>query len=45
VLAAVFAREIDARRERNAGEPEPERVVALRRNARGGFDEEAPQAT
>ncbi len=45
VLAAVFAREIAARRERNAGEPEPERVVALRRNARGGFDEEAPQAT
>ncbi len=43
LLAATFAREISARRDERGGEPEPERVVALRRNAQGGFDVEAPQ--
>ncbi len=43
VLAAMFAREIGERkRDRNV---EPERVVALRRNERGGFDAESPQTT
>ena len=40
-LAATFARELRARREHRAHQ---ERVVALRRNAEGGFDEEKPQA-
>ncbi len=44
-LAAVFAREIASRRAARAHEPEPERVVALRRNEQGGFDQEAPQST
>jgi ubiquinol-cytochrome c reductase cytochrome b subunit len=43
-LGAMFARELAARRDMQHGEPEPERAVALRRNARGGFDEEAPQS-
>ncbi|MBD5657344.1 MAG: cytochrome bc complex cytochrome b subunit [Candidatus Eremiobacteraeota bacterium] len=43
-LGAAFARELAARRDMQHGEPEPERAVALRRNVRGGFDEEAPQS-
>jgi ubiquinol-cytochrome c reductase cytochrome b subunit len=43
VLAAQFAREFASRREERGGLPESERVVALRRNAQGGFDVEAPQ--
>ncbi len=42
VLAAILAREIASRRDEFGGEPAPERVVALRRNAKGGFDTEAP---
>jgi ubiquinol-cytochrome c reductase cytochrome b subunit len=45
MLAAIVAREISVRRDEAGGEPEPERTVALRRNARGGFDSEAPQIT
>jgi ubiquinol-cytochrome c reductase cytochrome b subunit len=41
-LAGAFAREIAARRADRSDEPESERVVGLRRNARGGFDTEAP---
>jgi ubiquinol-cytochrome c reductase cytochrome b subunit len=44
VLAAILAREISSRRDEFGGGPEPERVVALRRNAKGGFDAEAPQS-
>jgi ubiquinol-cytochrome c reductase cytochrome b subunit len=40
-LASLFARELQARARRHGGEPE--RVVALRRNAEGGYVEEDPQ--
>jgi quinol-cytochrome oxidoreductase complex cytochrome b subunit len=42
MLAAILAREVASRRDEFGGDPEPERVVALRRNANGGFDTEAP---
>jgi ubiquinol-cytochrome c reductase cytochrome b subunit len=44
VLAAILARDIGSRRDELGGGREPERVVALRRNAKGGFDTEAPQS-
>jgi ubiquinol-cytochrome c reductase cytochrome b subunit len=43
LIAANLARAISSRRESGAN-PEPERVIALRRNAKGGFDVEAPQS-
>ncbi|GAC1537345.1 MAG: cytochrome bc complex cytochrome b subunit [Candidatus Velthaea sp.] len=42
VLAAIIARELNARYATSGHEPE--RVVVLRRNASGGFDEEEPQS-
>jgi ubiquinol-cytochrome c reductase cytochrome b subunit len=45
VLAASVAREIASRRDEAGGETEPERTVALRRNAKGGFDAELPQSS
>jgi ubiquinol-cytochrome c reductase cytochrome b subunit len=41
-LAATLARNVRSRTIHRT--TEPERVVALRRNARGGFDEEAPRS-
>ena len=45
VLAAILARESRSRRDEFGGAREPKRVVALRRNAKGGFDAEAPKST
>ena len=42
LLAALFARELGARAVQQGDEPE--RVVALRRNDEGGYDEEEPRA-
>ena len=42
-IAAVLARNVGSRVKRRRSEPE--RVVTLRRNARGGFDEERPSST
>jgi ubiquinol-cytochrome c reductase cytochrome b subunit len=45
ILAAIFAREFASRRDETDGDTDHERAVALRRNAKGGFDTEAPQST
>jgi ubiquinol-cytochrome c reductase cytochrome b subunit len=42
-IAVVLARNVRARVGKRRSEPE--RVIALRRNARGGFDEERPSST